>query len=129
MKKNIFYFLLGVVLTITIVASASYLYNAKDIEFESKDTNWNVTNVEDALNDIKENYYSSSEVNDLVKVLGSWNYIYTGNYQEYVVPVNGTYKIELWGASGGNGICAVGTTYANPVSRGAYTSGKNYMFM
>lgn len=41
---------------------------------------------------------------------------YTGNYQEYTAPGDGTYRIELWGASGGN----VGTYLGG---KGAYTSG------
>ena len=38
---------------------------------------------------------------------------YTGNVQDFKVPCNGEYKIELWGASGGD-------TYAG---KGAYTKG------
>ena len=30
------------------------------------------------------------------------DFSYTGNYQEYVVPKDGIYKIQLWGAQGGN---------------------------
>ena len=29
-----------------------------------------------------------------------WEYDYTGNYQTFVVPINGKYKFELWGAKG-----------------------------
>lgn len=43
---------------------------------------------------------------------------YTGNVQTYTAPVSGYYKMECWGASGGNSIYG-GT--------GAYTSGKIYM--
>ena len=43
---------------------------------------------------------------------------YTGELQEYVVPVDGTYKIELWGAQGGY---AYTTDYYGGL--GAYTSG------
>lgn len=28
-----------------------------------------------------------------------WDFTYTGNYQEFVIPSSGEYKIELWGAS------------------------------
>ena len=31
-----------------------------------------------------------------------WNYEYSGTEQYFIVPKSGTYKIELWGASGGN---------------------------
>ncbi len=46
-------------------------------------------------------------------------FIYTGTFQEYVVPMNGYYEIELWGAEG--------TFYsgtANLTGLGGYTSGK-----
>ena len=43
-----------------------------------------------------------------------WNYPFSGYEQTFVVPKNGTYKVELWGAKGG------GTTGG----KGAYTSGK-----
>lgn len=49
-----------------------------------------------------------------------WNYEYSGDAQYYIVPKSGTYKIELWGASGGSG------TSGNKVftgGNGAYTSG------
>jgi len=46
-----------------------------------------------------------------------WNFDYTGSYQTFKVPQNGTYKVELWGAEGG--------VKNNPNSaRGAYTSGE-----
>ena len=44
-------------------------------------------------------------------------YDYRGKIEEFVVPVNGTYKIELWGASGGSGVLEY------PGGNGAYTSG------
>jgi hypothetical protein len=31
-----------------------------------------------------------------------WDYAYTGDVQHFVAPVDGTYKFEVWGASGGN---------------------------
>ena len=42
-----------------------------------------------------------------------WNYPFSGYEQTFVVPKNGTYKVELWGAQGG------GTTGG----KGAYISG------
>ena len=46
-------------------------------------------------------------------------FTYTGNLQNYVVPVSGKYKIELWGAQGG---FAYSSDY--PGGLGAYTSGE-----
>ena len=31
----------------------------------------------------------------------NWTYNYTGNYQTFTAPVDGTYKLEAWGAQGG----------------------------
>lgn len=46
-----------------------------------------------------------------------YNFSYTGNYQTFTAPVDGTYKIELWGAQGGtyNVSCYGG--------KGAYSAG------
>lgn len=32
----------------------------------------------------------------------TWNYGYTGGVQSFTVPCSGTYKLEVWGAQGGN---------------------------
>ena len=44
-----------------------------------------------------------------------WNFDYTGAVQEFTAPETGTYKVELWGASGNGG--------NNMRGLGAYTSG------
>ena len=51
---------------------------------------------------------------NVVKV---WNFDYTGNYQTFVAPTDGYYKMELWGAQGG------GTSGG----KGAYTRGDIYL--
>ena len=53
---------------------------------------------------------------NLSKIIPVANFDYTGNVQTYTVPLTGTYKIECWGASGGN----EASTYGG---RGAYASG------
>lgn len=50
----------------------------------------------------------------------STDYTYTGDVIEYTVPANGTYKLELWGASGGNF-----GTYSGGL--GSYVSGYTYL--
>ena len=47
-----------------------------------------------------------------------WTFDYTGGEQTFVAPVTGTYKLETWGAQGGN----ITGDYLG--SNGAYTSGK-----
>ena len=41
-----------------------------------------------------------------------------GSYQEFIAPQSGTYKIELWGASGGD----------TNAGKGGYTSGNKYIY-
>lgn len=40
--------------------------------------------------------------NILVEAQYEYSYEYMGDYQEFTAPVNGTYRIELWGAQGGH---------------------------
>ena len=41
---------------------------------------------------------------------------YTGNYEEYIVPVTGQYRLEVWGAQGGNASLTTG-------GKGGYSTG------
>ena len=50
----------------------------------------------------------------------------TDDYQEFIAPTYGNYKIELWGAAGGRNLvdnAYTNTTYAKLGGKGAYTSG------
>ena len=47
----------------------------------------------------------------------TWNFAYTGGEQSFTVPCDGNYKLETWGASGGN----IGPYLGG---RGAYTLGE-----
>lgn len=50
-----------------------------------------------------------------------YNFSYTGSAQEFVTPCDGKYKVELWGAQGGD-------YYAyNTGGKGSYTSGEIFM--
>ena len=56
LKSRLFFFILGIVLTASVVGvSASILYQADEIGFTPDDPNWNVNNLESALNDLYEN--------------------------------------------------------------------------
>ena len=63
-KKTIFSFVLGIILCSGIVYAASYL--ASDVAYEPEDTSWEVSNVNEALNDL---YYMKTEL-DILKSLG-----------------------------------------------------------
>ena len=55
-----------------------------------------------------------------VEIEKEWNYKYTGSYQTFKVPYDGTYKIELWGA----GIKLLDNAGNVNYVYGAYTSGE-----
>ena len=110
MKKNMIYYLLGVLTTLTIGVCASILYNAKDIEFNPSDENWKVTNVKDALEDIRDNYIPKSKFNSK-----NWSFNYSGSEESFQIALTGTYKLEVWGASGGNAGSYIG-------GKGGYSS-------
>lgn len=58
MKKNIVCFILGGLLFGIIGVNGVLLYKASDIEFVPKDDNWNVNNLNEAINDLYDNRVS-----------------------------------------------------------------------
>ena len=62
------------------------------------------------------NVTPSLTTKDLYAVWMKTDYTYTGNYQTFVVPTTGVYKIELWGAQGG-------TASGYSIGLGGYTKG------
>lgn len=54
-KNPIFTFIMGLFIAGSITGVAAYNYNAKQISYTPKDSNWNVNNVESAINDLKKN--------------------------------------------------------------------------
>ena len=119
MKKYIIGIMIGLIIAFSISASAIYLYKAKDISFTPNDINWDVDNLQDALNDIKNNYVSKS-----LLIGKTWTFEYTGGSQKFEPNIEGTYKIELWGASGGQGILGFTHSLYSIPSRGAYVEGE-----
>ena len=97
MKKNIFILIIGIFIGSIITVGATILYNAKDIEFNPSDASWNVDNMQDAINDIKNDvlekkhviklaslqlaygasYFDVSSVLDNYEQLTSDNFIYS----------------------------------------------------
>jgi hypothetical protein len=64
------------------------------------------------------NYSLTISDNGLSNVLSEtvWEYAYTGKAQTFIAPEGGTYKLEVWGASGGN--------HAARSGRGGYSWGE-----
>ena len=57
LKNSKLTFILGGIIFSTISVYA-YSYNAKEINFKSKDANWKANNVEEAINDLYSSNYS-----------------------------------------------------------------------
>ena len=58
-----------------------------------------------------------------IKTKQIFDFSYTGSYQTFKVPSTDDYRIELWGAAGGNHIVNGGAGVPTIGGRGAYTSG------
>jgi predicted small secreted protein len=97
-----FGFILGVLLTSAVSVMATSMILSKNISYSNSNTD--VTNVEDALNEL----YNFSNTFSHYKT-----FPYNGSIQEFKVPTTGYYKFEAWGAQGGS--------YNN--AWGAYTTG------
>ena len=90
-KKLFLGILIGTLLSsITVYAANKYL--ASDIEYKN-------TTVEKALNDL---YETKKSTCDKSLVGTEWKFNYTGSEEFFVAPCNGVYKLEAWGAQGGN---------------------------
>ena len=77
---------------------------------ESVNGTLTVTLDKTATEEVKEEYvctleFNAVERNELGTYTGptEWTFDYTGGEQTFVAPVTGVYKLETWGAQGGNG--------------------------
>ena len=111
MKKFILGAIVGILLCSGIVYAASYY--AKDVQYEPKDTSWEVSNVNEALNSLYENYKLDNLGGNELHLVGSYNGLYNNktatinlstipNYQnlEYgkniiAVPTAGYYHVGV----------------------------------
>ena len=59
-KNNIFGFLIGIILYSGVVYAAN-LYKAVDVKYDPTDTSWEVSNVNDALNDLYDKQKNSTK--------------------------------------------------------------------
>ena len=57
---------------------------------------------------------------NLSKTIPVSNFDYTGNVQSYTVPLTGTYKLEVWGAQGGD---MVSSPWTGKGGKGGYAAG------
>lgn len=65
-------------------------------------------------------------INSIINVKAEnivYNYAYTGNYQTFTAPSDGTYKVQLWSAQGGSSREDNVISTARVGGYGAYTAG------
>lgn len=122
MKKNlnkILFFILGGIFFCGMSVYATTIILSENIQFTPENVNWKVTNIEEAVNDLYEKVNDGT--NDLSGFINlPWNYEYRGSEQKFTVPVSGYYKLETWGAQGGNAETTIG-------GYGAYSVGTIYL--
>ena len=91
MKKYIVGFLIGLfVCGIIGVSAANYLYQANEVSYTSKNKEWQVDNVESAINDLYEKTDVTKKVNDLETQLLEMNI----NNQLVTTHYEATYNIN-----------------------------------
>ncbi len=94
------------------IKSETNTYTFNDLK---ENTNYKIYSYAQDINGFKSPVY----VTDLIATEKIYTFTYTGNEQEFVPPQDGIYKIELWGASGGENA----NIRPDSVGRGAYTVG------
>jgi hypothetical protein len=84
---------------------------------------WYRQNALDALHKDADAIYDDIYISEFSK-----EFDYTGNVQTFVVPIDGNYKIELWGAQGGTSkYNSDGTGSDVPGGTGGYTAGTIFL--
>src|SRR5574344_158977 len=108
-KKIVLMTLLGIVCGYIFFAYANNLIEAKYVTYDGKMTDYN--NAKDAVDSLYDKVYECD-----YPVNFNFNFGAMGSYQKFVTPCTGYYKLETWGASGGDSGSYTG-------GNGAYTSG------
>src|SRR5574344_111405 len=109
-KKIVFIILLGVIFASIVTVSASFIMQAKQLNYSGVMPNTN--DIGTALNNLYDSAYGCSYA-----VGKQFNYDYSGYTLSFHVPCNGIYKLETWGAQGGS----TNTTYIG--GYGSYSMG------
>ena len=112
--KKIFGYVIVAIVFSGIGAYAANVISSSDIAYQPQNNEFNVTNVKEALDKMYNTLYPACGY----RAGETWLYGYTGSAQEFKVPCNGKYKIELWGASGRN------SGNQGTPGLGGYTSGE-----
>ncbi len=96
LKNRLFIFILGGIIFGSITGVVAYTINASNVEYKpswTKENGDSINNVKEAVDEL----YNKASCNNISK-----NFTYTGTEQEFNIPKDGIYKLEVWGAQGGN---------------------------
>ena len=125
-KKNIKLFvgiLIGMLMSGGVVFAAT-LMNANEVAYIPSDNGWNVNDVKSALDQLYNKAFPECEYT----VGTTWTFDYAGLAQDFSVPCDGSYKIELWGAQGGGNTTRGFGAYTKGVI-GLNTNEKLYIYV
>lgn len=115
MKKkflsNIFYFILGGIVFTCATVFAANLILGSEVIYDNSNSKLSSENVNDAIDELYSlvsnsgcpEGYKCKKIEACEYALNhSWSYAYNGGVQEFTVPCEGLYKLEVWGAQGGS---------------------------
>lgn len=126
MKKGklfFFGFICGIIISMTISVYALIKYDSNSIGFKPKNSNWQVNNLEDAINDL---YLRSGSNSGTAEINQVWSYDFENKINIFIIPASGKYLLETWGAQGGDA-----RSYSKDVifrgGYGAYSKGEIYL--
>ena len=87
---------------ITLLSSPTNIETDKTTIIAQESTNQSIKSVTGKTLTCKLKLNKLSRTEKAYSVSSTWKFDYTGDKQEFVVPTTGTYKLETWGAQGGN---------------------------
>ena len=108
--------IVGICLGLTLSVLA-YSYLAQEVGYSPTDTEWNVDNTKDAIDDLRDVANTCDFGCDYLNGEAVLNEGYTGVEIPFRPHCAGTYRLEVWGASGGNDNDSVSSGY------GGYSTG------
>lgn len=113
MKKYILGIITGIIIMYGVTVIAVGLISGSDVSFDNTNTGLTSTDINGALEELYGLYednigecpdgYKCSYIGICSYEVGTeWNFSYSADSQQFLVPCKGLYKLEVWGASGGS---------------------------
>lgn len=134
MKKCIKYYVLGLISMAIItggIVYASGLISGLDVSYDNTETGLTSTNINGAIDELYDMMDTHCPSGYKCKMIGScdyeenheWDFSYKGDIEEFIIPCDGLYKLEVWGAQGGGDNASSDTSSAAKGGLGGYSSG------